>query len=106
MNRLEQLTPEQAALLPEQRDKWIRLGLSTQPAKRPEAERGVRLAYQAAGLESPRFIIWVDSPYAGAFAQAIAPEVISAAVGGASGAQVGAQVGDQGLMHGLVTVSV
>jgi len=94
MKKLETLTPEQTAILPTKRDEWISRGLSTEPANRAEAERGVELAYRAAGLEPPRFMIWVDSPYAGAFAQALAPGII-AAVGDQVGAQVGDQVWDQ-----------
>ena len=96
MSWLNKLTPEQEALLPQQRDKWIRLGLSTEPANRVEAEQGVRQAYEAAGLPAPQFMIWVDSPYAGAFAQAIAPNIISATLAAFGvGAQVWAQVWDQ-----------
>ena len=94
--RIERLTPDQEALLPVVRDEWLAHGLSTERANRPEAERGVRLAYEAAGLEPPPFIFWMDSPYAAAWAQALAPEIIaSAAVGGANRAQVGDQVWDQ-----------
>jgi hypothetical protein len=96
--KINTLTAEQQALLPDIRDQWIAHGLSTDRANRPEAEEGVRQAYRAAGLEPPRFIIWVDSPYAGALAQAIAPPLIAQAMGGLGdqvGDQVRAQVGDQ-----------
>jgi hypothetical protein len=101
--KIEKLTAEQEALLPVVRDKWLASGLSTQPANRAEAERGVRLAYQAAGLELPQFILWAQSPYAGAWMQAIAPGIIETALRAAKmpktkaqvGAQVGAQVRDQ-----------
>lgn len=36
--------------------------LSTEPANRPEAERGIRLAYQCAGLRPPKRIVWCGSP--------------------------------------------
>ena len=95
MPRIDKLTPEQAALLPVKRDEWISHGLSTEPANRADAERGVRLAYEAAGLPHPQFFIWVDSPYAGAFAQALAPSIIANALTAAVGDQVGDQVWDQ-----------
>jgi len=102
MNRIEKLTPEQLALLPKQRDKWIKAGLSTEPANRARAEEGVRKAYRAAGLEPPRVIIWLDSPLAGAYGQALTGMLLSelakrprAQVGVQVGAQVGAQVWDQ-----------
>jgi len=102
--KIEKLTDEQAARLPEVAAEWISHGMSTEPANRPAAEDGVRAAYRAAGLEPPRFMIWVGSPYAGAFAQAIAPYYVAAALGVLAGEpipaspesdQVGVQVGDQ-----------
>jgi len=82
--KIVKLTPEQAALLPQVAAEWIATGLSTDPADRPAAEAGVREAYCAAGLEPPPFLIWVDSPYAGAFAQAIAEAEASAPLEGAA----------------------
>ena len=87
------LTPEQEALLPVVRDEWIAHGLSTTPADRPAAERGVYDAYRAAGLEPPRSFIWLGSPMAGCIGAAMLanlPE--SAQVGDQIWAQVGAQV--------------
>lgn len=63
-DRITELSPEQVAGLAVVRDEWIRHGLSTQPADRAEAERGVAEAYAAAWLEPPR-VVWVDSPLAG-----------------------------------------
>lgn len=42
--------------------RWIEIGLCTEPADRPRAEAGVRKAYQIAGLEPPREIVWMQSP--------------------------------------------
>lgn len=47
--------------MPEFRDKWLAIGLSTAPADRPRAEEGIRLAYGAAGLKAPR-VVWCGSP--------------------------------------------
>lgn len=95
--RIDQLTDEQAAMLPVIRDEWIRAGLSTEPADRAAAEAGVRKAYAAAGLEPPRLVIWLDSPLAGAIGQAIVrtPPRTSARVQAQVWAQVRDQVGDQ-----------
>lgn len=71
-----QITAEQEAMLPKIRDEWIAHGLSTEPADRPAAEDGVRMAYEAAGLTPPKFYFWAKSPWAGAMAQALAPIVI------------------------------
>jgi hypothetical protein len=64
--RLERLTPAQEARLPAIRDKWVGIGLSTEPADRPRAEAAVRLAYRRAGLAEPTDIMWTGSPMAGA----------------------------------------
>jgi hypothetical protein len=61
-----ELTPEQKAQFPAFLDRWMAHGLSTQPADRPTAERGVRLAYEAAGLAPPQAFFWAGSPLAGA----------------------------------------
>ena len=45
------------------RDEWIKIGLCTDPANRPEAERGIRLCYEIAGLTPPSKIVWYDSPH-------------------------------------------
>lgn len=61
-HQIEQLTPEQEAMLPIFRDYWIGRGLSTEPADRALAEEGIREAYEAAGLPPPPKIHWVKSP--------------------------------------------
>ncbi len=60
--RIDKLTPEQEALLPVYRDEWIKIGLSTEPADRPRAERAIALMYEAAGLPPPKQIVWAQSP--------------------------------------------
>lgn len=62
---IDKLTPEQEALIPEYRDKWIGYGLSTEPADRAEAEAGVREVYKASDLTPPDRVIWLDSPMSG-----------------------------------------
>ena len=108
------LTLEQEALIPIKREEWLKVGLSTQPADRDKAEQGVRLAYEAAGLNPPEQMIWVDSPLAGCYAASLLAKVrdqvrdqvwdqvrdqvraqVRAQVGGQVGAQVGARVWDQ-----------
>ena len=86
--KLERLTDEQEAQIAPWRDQWIAHGLNTEPAHRPRAEAGVRLAYQAAGLEPPHIFIWLDSPLAGCYGAAMLANL-------PKGAQVRAQVGDQ-----------
>lgn len=59
---ITKLTPEQKVQLEIYAKKWREIGLSTEPANRPEAEKGVRLAYELLRLKPPQKIIWCDSP--------------------------------------------
>jgi hypothetical protein len=96
--KIESLTKEQEALIPIVRDEWTKIGLCTEPANRSEAERGVALAYQAAGLLPPKLIIWLDSPFAGTIGACLLTQVrdqVGAQVGAQVAAQVRAQVGAQ-----------
>ncbi len=100
MTKIEKLTDEQIAILPQVRDEWIGHGLSTEPANRGAAEEGVRMAYRAAGLEPPRFMIWADSPMSGVLAQAMATNITGRALQLISRAaqvwdQIQAQIQDQ-----------
>src|SRR6202453_155411 len=91
--RITSLTPEQLAMLPGIRDEWLAHGFSTDIAARRAAEAGIRAAYQAAGLEPPRVIIWAGSPWTGVIAKILAPSIIGRHA--QVYAQVYAQVGDQ-----------
>jgi len=72
---IEKLTQAQIDRMVEYRDKWIAIGLSTVPADRPMAERGVGLAYSAAGLPAPR-VVWCGSPFGNAVTRAIVCKVL------------------------------
>jgi hypothetical protein len=61
---MTKLTPEQEARFPEFVEKWTKIGLCSDPADRPRAEAGIRLAYESAGLKRPERIVWCESPYA------------------------------------------
>jgi uncharacterized protein DUF6745 len=107
--RIDRLTKRQQDELPAIRDEWLAHGLSTQPADRVAAEKGVSDAYRAAGLEPPQVIVWLDSPLAGVIGTALVQRLLTALnEGGQVGAQVhgqvrgqvGAQVGAQ--VHGQV----
>ena len=93
--RLERLTSAQEAQLPQIRDKWLAIGLSTERADRARAEQGVRLAYRRAGLEEPTILIWLESPMAGAIGAACLHAILQRTSSGERGAQVRAQVVDQ-----------
>ena len=68
---ITKLTEEQEALLPVYRDKWLAIGLCTEPADRPTAEQGIHEAYQAAGIKTKPAIVWCGSPLSAAFTRAI-----------------------------------
>ena len=87
MGKLEKLTPDQEAMLPVIRDKWINRALySGGETDIESAYRFMDFIYEKASLESPIKIL-VDSPMG---AQLAVPLIKSL-----PRAQVGAQVGDQ-----------
>lgn len=59
---IEKLTEEQEALLPVYRDKWLKVGLSTEKCDRAKAEKWVADAYKVAGFDPPRLISWAKGP--------------------------------------------
>jgi len=59
---IDHLTKEQENKLTEYRDKWLEIGLSTKPADRQTAEKGILKAYQIAGIKTIPKIVWCDSP--------------------------------------------
>lgn len=61
-----ELTQEQKDQFPAFLDRWLAHGLSTDPARRDDAERGVRIAYREADFPEPQEIAWLRSPLAGA----------------------------------------
>ena len=95
---ITKLTKEQEKRFPEFAAKWTRIGLSTEPANRPEAERGINEAYRIAGLEPPEKIVWCGSPLSQGMTRAITTglhqSTVSAGVGDSVGASVRASVGD------------
>ena len=76
----QKLTPEMIAQMPGWVDKWVKLGLSTEPADFNAAEKGVRGCYQAAGLKQPKIILRMDSPYGVIYGTAIAHNIINAEI--------------------------
>jgi hypothetical protein len=64
MSKIESISPEQSACIPEWVDKWTRIGLSTEPTDFDKAERAVRATYALIGLEPPKIVLCVASPKA------------------------------------------
>jgi hypothetical protein len=71
MTKILELTEEQIALQKVYRDKWIEIGLCTDPANRQDAERAIKLMYKQANFKEPKKIIWCDSPLAAAITKYI-----------------------------------
>ena len=63
---IERLTDEQLAILPKQRDKWLKIGLSTEPLDFEEAKKAACEAYKVVGLEPPKYFYRFESPYSAA----------------------------------------
>ncbi|MBD1931736.1 MULTISPECIES: hypothetical protein [Cyanophyceae] len=61
--KLKSLTPEQEALIPVIREKWIAIVFSKGLINRSKAKEAVQFAYSAIGKKDPE-IIFFDSPYA------------------------------------------
>ena len=69
------LTEEQKALMSPYAQRWIEIGLCTDPADRPRAEVAVRECYRMAKIPMPPRIVWVQSDWVGAFAAMIAESI-------------------------------
>jgi len=68
---ITRLTKEQESRLSEYRDKWLAIGLSTEPANRDMAENGIREAYKCAGIKTIPRIIWCKSPLSSGLTKSI-----------------------------------
>jgi len=98
MAKINRLTPKQEALLPVWRDRWIKIGLCTEPADRARAEAALTAAYRHAKLKPPRFV-WCGSPLSMALTRAVVDKIladkkIGASVGDSVRDSVGASVWD------------
>jgi hypothetical protein len=70
--KIERLTPEQQARIPEFVEYWTKVGLSTEPADRPRAEAAIAAMYAGSNLPPPQAIVWCGSPLSLALARALA----------------------------------
>lgn len=60
--KIDKLTEEQEAKLPEHAKKWTDIGLSTKKCDRKKAEQNVIESYLIANKEPPKKIMWTKSP--------------------------------------------
>jgi len=63
--KISSLTKEQKEKFDFYVKKWLDVGTCTEPANRPAAEEGIRLAYKLADIKAPEKIFWFDSPLTG-----------------------------------------
>jgi hypothetical protein len=68
VKRVDTLTAEQKAQMAPHAQRWIDIGLSTEPADFDAFERHARRCYEAAGIEWPGVVVRVQSPLAMALA--------------------------------------
>ncbi len=59
--KIEQLTPEQEAMMPVYQEKWWKIATSTASLDRSQATEAIQAVYEFMGTEEPD-IIFVDSP--------------------------------------------
>ena len=83
--KVETLSQHQQERFTEFCDKWIAIGLSTEPAQREKAEAAIRLMYQRAKLPTPHKIVWCGSPLSQSLTRAI---ILDRNVGASVGASV------------------
>lgn len=65
---IESLTPEQEALFPVYRDRWLSIGLSTESSDKEKAEQAIDQVYRSAGMKPPAIKIWLQNPLEGCLA--------------------------------------
>jgi hypothetical protein len=70
MTKIAEITEEQKSKAPEWVDKWVKIGLSTDPIDFEEAKKWAFEVYKIAGMEPPLTVIKVDSPLQAAFSGA------------------------------------
>ena len=62
MKKIEKLSVEQEARLPEFRKEWLTTGLNTDPCDRQATEKAIKGIYEWCGEKAPEKFIWMDSP--------------------------------------------
>jgi hypothetical protein len=100
MKTINKLTPAQIARMGEWVEKWLAIGLSTEPADFDAAEQAMRNLYASSGNAQPRVVLRMSSPYGaiigGLMAEALlSAEAVESQVWSLVRSQVWSQVGSQ-----------
>ena len=61
--RIDTMTAEQAARMPEFAQRWIDIGLSTKPVDFDRATAAALRAYELCNLDRPMIVLRMQSPY-------------------------------------------
>lgn len=62
---VNRLNPEQTHRLAEYRDRWLQIGLSTDPVDEKTAEAAINWVYRCVNLPDPPLKLWLQNPYDG-----------------------------------------
>src|SRR5258708_917213 len=76
MKKIEALTSEQQAELPDFRERWRAVGLATARIHEEAARSAVRSLYKAGNCEEPKAVITLASPMACLIARAICEKLL------------------------------
>lgn len=76
MEKITTITSEQAARFSEWAQRWIKIGLSTEPADFDRATTAALRAYELANLKRPMIVLRMGSPYAATIGGAMALEML------------------------------
>ena len=93
--KLDNLTPEQEAMILGWVEKWIDIGLSTEPADFESATEAALKAYKLCNFDKPMVILRMGSPYAATYGGIIAHSMLKGLFKNKVWDQVGDQVGTQ-----------
>ena len=92
--KIATLTPAQTARMPEWVEKWLAIGLSTEPGDMDAAEEAVRNLYASIKAPAPKVVLRMASPF-GAIVGGLMAEALLQGSASAVRSQVESQVGDQ-----------
>jgi len=95
MTKIESLTKAQEDEMPAWANKWIDIGLSTEPADFDAATEAALKAYELCNLNKPMVVLRMSSPYAATLGGIFAWQLLRAFNKNQVGDQVWAQVWDQ-----------
>lgn len=74
--KITSITKEQEARFPEWVDKYVKIGLSTEPADFDKATKAALKAYELCGLNKPKLVLHMSSPYGATLGGIIGLEIL------------------------------